>query len=104
MDTIDGTVIQQQLTVEYWRKRFAELFPPLLEKHTDMMTLAEKLGEKDVEFKGTKGYFRFQNIKQKRGSLRITAKAVQLMDEMTSKENKKSASRLGRQKIVAATR
>ena len=100
MKHTERTVEDDPLTVEYWRKRFGELLPDLLEEYADLTTLADKLGTLDAEFSGTKGYFRLQNVKAGRGSLRITAKAVRLLEKLSAPQ--KPASRLARQKIVSA--
>lgn len=71
-------VTYDQLTVEYWRKRFADL----QSSFEDIIDMAQQIGKVEPEFDGVRGYFRLQNVNRKRAGLQTTAKAVQAIEQI----------------------
>lgn len=80
-----------QLTVEHWRERFKEALP----RFKSLREVAELLAREDAQFDGITGWDRLNNIKRGKGGLKITAKAVQLMDQLRPA----SQSRIRRQQL-----
>ena len=98
---IDTTELGPEFSVLYWRERFAKLFEKYFELNPgkDMIDLADKLGAMSADFESTRGYFKLQNIKNKRGTLQATALAVTLLVQVIGDEREDKPSRLRRQKL-----
>ncbi|RAJ94237.1 hypothetical protein LX87_04122 [Larkinella arboricola] len=75
--SIEGTVNEAILTVEYWRERLSEKSS----QFTSVRDIADRIGKLDSDFDGVRGYFKVQNAHAGRASLKVTAKIVRLMDQ-----------------------
>lgn len=91
---IDRTVVDQELTVEYWRERYHTVF----KRFESVTEVATEVGKLDTELADAKGFLRVRNVHADRAGLRITAKVVRLMEELRPEANENRP--LRRQKIT----
>lgn len=80
---IEESVIEEKLSVAYWREEFKKAF-----QRFESLTEVADLLATDPSFEGSRGFLRLRNIQAGRGGLQITAKAVRLMLQLRPIKNK----------------